>query len=154
MVITVKTELIHIDNIPSEQELVFLLGENIHKYHNNICAVIISLLSPDVEIWDHAGRRGKYLHGYRIKKRSILVNLYLYFVNGQGSIACEFHFIKKYFLKVIKNKDLFSEQMQKSIDSCIRLNEEYGGGYYLDTIIRDEETLQDAIQIIQIVGNG
>jgi hypothetical protein len=54
-----------------------LLGEKIYKYYSGICEDIISSLSPDLEIWNYAGRRGKYFHGYQISKKHISVHLYL-----------------------------------------------------------------------------
>lgn len=149
-----NTELIHIENIPNEQELVFLLGENVYEYYNDLCKTITSLLLPDTEIWDNAGRRGKYFHGYRVNKHSMLIDLYLYSINAQGYITCEFHFVKRDFQKIAKKKNLFSKQMQQKIDCSIKFNEEYGGGYSLDVIISDKETLQDSIQIIQIISGN
>jgi hypothetical protein len=151
MVVAMKTKIMHIDNIPNELELTSLLGEKSYKYYHKLCEAIISQLSPDLEIWDHAGRRGKYFHGYRINKQSMLVDLYLCSANGQENITCEFHFIKRDFIKLVKRKDFFREQIQKNIEYSIKFNEKYGGGFYIDVIIRDEETLQDAIQIIQTV---
>ncbi|MDR2810396.1 MAG: DUF3788 family protein [Tannerellaceae bacterium] len=149
-----KTKLIHIDNIPNEQELVFLLGKNVYEYYNDLCKTIMSLLLPDTEIWDNAGRRGKYFHGYRVNKHSMLIDLYLYSVNTRGYITCEFHFVKRDFLKIAKKKNLFNKQIQQTIDWSIKFNEEYGGGYSLDIKISDKETLQNTIQIIQIISGN
>lgn len=145
-----RTELIHIDNVPNEQELMSLLGNNIYEYYCILYKAIILFLTPDLEIWDYAGRRGKYLHGYRINNQSMLVDLYLSSVNEQGQLNCEFKFDKRAFYKIVKKKGFFSENTQKNIDSTIEANEKYGG-FYLDVIINNE-TLQDAIQIIQIMG--
>ncbi len=132
-----KTELMNLNNIPDEAELTSLLGKNIYMLYHELCKVITSQLSPDLEIWDRAGRRGKYFHGYRITKQSMLVDLFLHSVNKQGYITCEFHFIKRYFSKIVKQKELFGKQIQKNIDYSVKFNEEHGGGYYLDVIIKN-----------------
>ena len=150
-----RTELIHIDKIPDEQELISLLNENIYECHNDLCEVVNSNLSPDMEIWDYAGRRGKYFHGYRISKPPMSADLYLLSIEGQGVLKCEFHFQKKAFLKIFKQKDCFSKYTQKSIDSCADMHKEYGS-YSLEIIMNQEtyyETLQDAIQILKIASS-
>ena len=140
----------NMDEIPSEQELISLLGEKIYKYYFEICQNTISLLSPDLEIWNEAGRRGKYFHGYHISKKSITVDLYL--SSKYEQITCDFHFIKRDFIKILKQRNfLINEQLQKEIDFSIKFSEEYGGGYPLGVIVRDEETFKDVLQIIKIV---
>ncbi len=64
-----KTDLINLDNIPTDSELVSLLGENIYNCYLAICENIVSLLSPDFERWANGGRRGKYYHGFRMGKK-------------------------------------------------------------------------------------
>jgi hypothetical protein len=147
-----ETRLMSLDNVPKEQELISLLGETVYKYYCIICEDIISLLCPDFEIWDYAGRRGKYYHGYHINKKSMTVDLFLSFVDGHGQINCNFHFVKRYFLKILQHRNLLNnEQMQESIDFSIKLNEEFGGGYSVNIIIKDEEPLQDILQMIKTV---
>lgn len=138
--------------IPNEQELISLLGENVYEYYSIICRDIISELNPDLEIWDYAGRRGKYYHGFQISKKSMTVDLYLSFVNGHGQITCGFHFIKRFFLKVLKHMQSFNnKQLQKAIDFSIKFNKEFGGGYSVSIIIKEEETFLDILKIIKII---
>jgi hypothetical protein len=147
-----ETRLMSIDNIPSEQELILLLGKTAHKYYCTICENITSLLSPDVEIWDYAGRRGKYYHGYHISKKLMTIDLFLSFINGHGQINCNFHFIKRFFVKILKHRNLFdNERIQEVIDFSIKFNEEFGGGYSMDIIIKDEKTFQNVLLIIKIL---
>jgi len=148
-----KTRLINMDNAPNEHELVSLLGEISYKYYLEICETTISLLSPNLEIWNFAGRRGKYWHGYRIDKKSITVDIYLY--SEFDHLTCEFHFIKRFFSKIIKHRYLLNnDAIQKDIDYSIQFNKEYGGGYFLSIIIRDDETFLDTQKIIKIVSSS
>lgn len=141
-----------LDNMPKEQELISLLGKTVYKYYCVICEDIISLLCPDLEIWDYAGRRGKYYHGYHINKKSMTIDLFLSFVNGHGQISCDFHFVKRCFLKILQHRNLLNnEQTQEAIDFSIKFNEEFRGGYSVNIIIKDEESFQDVLQIIKIV---
>ena len=140
------------ENAPSEQELLTLLGEKVYRFYSNICANTISLLSPDLEIWDYAGRRGKYWHGYYIRKKSLSIDLYL--SSEFEQITCDFHFNKRFFQKILKQRDLLkSAETQKIIDFSIKFNEEYGGGYSVSLIIREEEEFQDVLKIIEIVSS-
>jgi hypothetical protein len=141
----------NMDHVPDERELVSLLGEKVHDYYRVIRENIVSLLLPDLEIWDHAGRRGKYFHGWQISKKSMTVDLYLSSIDGRGQVTCSFHFIKRFFLKILKHRnDLSSEQVQQAIDFSTKFNEEFGGGYSVSVIIRDEESFLDILKIIKI----
>ena len=146
-----ETRLIRIDIVPNEQELISLLGEKIYRYYSEICTNIISFLSPDLENWSYAGRRGKYYHGYWITPKSIKADLYLI----QGHITCEFHFNKRFFQKILKRRELLkSETMQKAVDYSIKYNEEYGRGYYVSVVIWGEEEFQDMLEIIKTVATS
>ena len=136
-----------IDAVPHEQELIAVLSENIYKNYNDLCEAIVLFLDPDSEIWDHAGRRGKYFHGYRNK--SILVDLYLLSIDGQGVLKCDFHFRKRFVDSLLKKKESFSKETQGYIDSCLECNK-LGGGFWCEIRI-DDKTLQDAIQIIKML---
>jgi len=144
-----ETVLIRIDAVPHEQELMAVLGENIYKNYNALCDVIVLFLDPDSEIWSHGGRRGKYFHGYQIRKKSISIDLYLFSIDGQGQLNCELKFRKRFFNSLLKKKESFSKETQEYIDSCLEVSKLCGGFYFEMRI--DDKTLQDAIQIIKIL---
>lgn len=144
-----KTELINIDKVPSENELVSLLGLDLNKYYNILNKSINLLLRPDLEIWDNAGRRGKYFHGYRINSSNMLVDIYLSSIHGEGKLNCEFKFQKKTLSKIQKEKNNFSKQTQVAIDSATKAMENYGG-FYLNLMI-DEKSMIDTLYLLTIV---
>jgi len=149
-----ETKLINIDKIPSEQELISLLGKKSYEYYRTICENIILLLSPDIELWDYAGRRGKYFHGYQINKKAITIYQYLSSTSIYKQVTCELHFTKRLFIKILKQRNsLNSKQIQEDIDFSIKFNSEFGGGYTVNVIIRDEETFKDVIKMIKIISS-
>mgnify|MGYP003595416115 CR=1 FL=1 len=142
-----KTFLINIDNIPDERELVLLLGKDVYSCYSKFTSTIISLLSPDVEKWDIAGRRGKYFNGYQINDKHILIDIYLSAVNGQGLISCELKLPKRYFARILKHKECFVSDLQKNIEST---NEERNNGFYLGFFL-NKVTVESALLIIEII---
>ncbi|GHU21002.1 hypothetical protein FACS189475_10190 [Betaproteobacteria bacterium] len=141
-----RTDLLQMDGVPDERELRSLLGDDRYEWHRVLCEAIVSRLSPELEIWALAGRRGKYFHGYRNGKS---VDIYLLSIDGQGCLKCEFRLNKRMFTRILRQKDSFCEQTRKSIDGTIKIKE-LGGAYTLELFI-DQGALQDAFQILEIL---
>lgn len=137
------------NNVPDEHELISLLGESVYKNYNNLCEYIILFLAPDIEIWDYAGRRGKYFHGYRMSKRSILIDLYLFSTNGQGRLRCQLHFGKRCFNSILKQRMIFGKKMQEYIDSHASIRKQYNNISF--SVLIEDEILHDVIKIIEII---
>jgi hypothetical protein len=144
-----KTTLMELDTIPEEQELLTLLGKNVFTCYQLVCKAIVSQLSPDMDLWDHAGRRGKYYHGYRVEKRTISVDLYLNSVDGQGLCNCQFHLNKRCFDNIQKQMHLFFQKVQDCVTDAIEIKKDYGG-IYLSLFVNDD-TIQDVLKIITIL---
>lgn len=144
-----KTEIMNLQKAPTQQELKTLLGEHIYKCYKLLTDTIMKRLNPDKEIWDSAGRRGKYFHGYRINSKVVLLDFYLTSIEGQGQVKCQFKIPKHIFQKIEKEKDIFSPKIQDSINWSADFHKQYGE-FYLN-IILDEETIQDANKIIEII---
>lgn len=149
-----RTDLINLDNIPNSTELSFLLGQDIYNYYLRICEKIILSLSPDIERWANGGRRGKYYHGYIIDKKAISIDLFFISDAGFKQLICDFHFPKKIFVRILKQKQLFSMVGQESIDSCIRLHKEYPSGFTLELrVSNDENVFDDVMHVVNIISN-
>jgi hypothetical protein len=131
---------------PDEQELMTLLGKNTYKHYTILCDAILLFLVPDIEIWCHGGRRGKYFHGYRRKKPLASVDLFL---DSGCYLNCEFELTKRRFEPILKKRAVFGEKVQKTIDSYIGPGGEYGCAV-IDLRI-DDETLQEAIKMIKML---
>lgn len=138
-----------LDTIPSEQELSILLGNNVFNCYQLLCKTIVSLLLPDMELWDYAGRRGKYFHGYRIEKRAIIVDLYLLSMDGQGLCKCQFHINKRCFEKIRKQMNTFCQKVQDCVNNAIKYKKNYGGTDL--SLIVNDDTIQDVLKIITIL---
>ncbi len=148
-----RTDLINLENVPSHNVLATLLGERIYKCYLTIWENILSL-SPDIERWDKGGRRGKYYHGYIIEKRAVSIDLFLISDMEFKQLTCDFHFTKRIFDKVLKQKLLFSKKGIEALDSCVRLHEIYSSGFFLEFRLNDDEdVLKDILRVINIVGN-
>jgi hypothetical protein len=133
-----RIDLIDLDRIPESNELSFLLGEDIFEYYSIICKNIVSSFTPDVERWANGGRRGKYYHGYIIDKEAISINLFLISNKDLKQLTCNFHFQKRIFMKIMKQKLHFSKKGQEAINSCIDLHEIYPSGYDLEFRLKSE----------------
>lgn len=150
-----RTDLINLDNIPNNTELSFLLGQDIYNYYMQICKEIILSLSPDIERWAKGGRRGKYFHGYIIEKKAISIDLFFISYTDFKQLKCNFHFPKKIFEKILKQKQLFSEAGQEAIDSSTRLYKEHPYGFTLELrISNDKKVFDDVMHVINIIGNA
>lgn len=150
-----RTDLIDLDNIPNNTELSFLLGPDIYNYYMQICKEIILSLSPDIERWAKGGRHGKYLHGYIIEKKAIFIDLFFISDTDFKQLKCNFHFPKKIFEKILKQKQLFSKVGQEAIESSIRLYKEYPHGFTLELrISNDKKIFDDVIHVINIINNA
>jgi hypothetical protein len=144
-----ETILINIEKIPEEQEIKSLLGEDIYRCYREFCDIIISQFLPDREIWDSAGRRGKYFHGYRNNKKTTLIDIYLFSTNGQGKIKCEFNLNKRFFI-ILKKRELFSTETQREIDTIADYYEKNGVLLSFANFVNDK-TLQDFFLLLKIV---
>ncbi len=150
-----RTDLIDLDNIPNNTELSFLLGQDIYNYYMQICKEIILSLSPDIERWAKGGRHGKYFHGYIIEKKAIFIDLFFISDTDFKQLKCNFHFPKKIFEKILKQKQLFSKVGQEAIESSIRLYKEYPHGFTLELrISNDKKVFDDVMLVINIIGNA
>lgn len=151
-----KTELISIEQAPSKEDIKTLLSEKVYNYYENLCENIVYILNPDREIWDKAGRRGKYFHGYRYKEKYVLVDLYLMNIEGDGIVQLDFHINKNITDKLLRRKNMFTLQMQEEgINSIMELREVYNVGYNFSYKLRketSEDTFFDIIKIIEIMG--
>jgi hypothetical protein len=144
-----KTIIIELDTIPSEQELSILLGKNVFICYQLLCNAIVSQLSPDMELWDHAGRRGKYFHRYSIEKSAIIVDLYLLSVDDQGLCKCEFHINKRCFEKIRRQINTFCQKVQDYVNDAIKFKKNYRETYLPLTV--NDDTIQDVLKIVTIL---
>jgi hypothetical protein len=147
--ILMKTTLLELDTKPSDQEISTLLGKNVFSCYLLLCKAIVSLLSPDTELWDQAGRRGKYFHGYRIEKRAIVVDLYLLSVDDQGICKCEFKINRRCFEKIRKQMNTFCQKVQDSVQDAMEFKKNYGGTYL--SLIVNDDNIQDVLKIVSIL---
>ena len=108
----------NLDIIPNEKEIISIIGHDLFSYYNILTKSINLILHPDIEIWDNAGRRGKYLHGYRMNSLNVLVDIYLNSINSSGKLSCTFKLPKKSLNKILKQKEFFSSTTQDNIDSA------------------------------------
>jgi len=146
-----ETELLGPNAIPEEQELVALLGERSYAYYQSVCKTVVSLLSPDREIWDHAGRRGKYYHGYRVNKGPIAIDLYLSSLDGQGWCLCEFILRNTHFNRIRKQQDYFGDKIRRSIDETMELKKKHGGTRVAIRV--NEDSIQDVLKVIDLLSS-
>jgi len=137
-----KTEVSRSITIPSDRELMDLLGEKIYEYYNVLCKTIVFSFDPDKEIWDSGSRRGKYFHGYYIYKKFIQVHMFL----NSEYLMCHFLLRKIHREKIRKKIEIFSKKTQK------RFEEE---GIWADFLILNEndEDFEDAIKVIEILSS-
>ena len=138
-----KTEVSPSVTIPSDWELMDLLGENIYEYYNVLCKTIVFSFDPDKEIWDNGSRRGKYFHGYYIYKKFIEIHLFL----DSEYLKCEFLLRKAYRERIKKQMNIFSKKTQKIFEE---------EGIWTNFRITDEngEDFEDAIKVIEILSSN
>ncbi|MDC2664879.1 DUF3788 family protein [Bacteroides ovatus] len=149
-----RTDLINLNNIPNSNELILLLGKELYECYLKICKNIVLSLSPDIERWANGGRRGKYYHGYIMDKKAISIDLFFISDVEFKELICDFHFPKKMFARVFKQKQLFSKVGQEAIDSCVRLHEEYPYGFTLELRLNNDKSIfSDVMRIINVIGN-
>lgn len=144
-----RTDLIDLNSIPSDSELISLLGDYLFKCYSIISKDIRLLLYPNIERWAKGGRRGKYYDGFIIDQKHIQIDLFL--ISKQ--ITCLIYLNKRLFNKILRFRDDFSLEGNYAIDSCIRLNKIYSSGYYLEFLLRNEtdnlfNDLQNILNII------
>lgn len=134
---------------PTAIEINSLLGEELYKYYSTLDNAISLIYKPELEIWDDAGRRGKYFHGYRSEVKSFFIDVYLSSSENGGQIKCALTLKDASFNKIVKIKASYSKKTQESIESAQRIRKEYGSSK-IDFFI-DQDTLSDVIKIFELL---
>ena len=140
-----KTELRISDYfvLPSDQELMDLLGEKFYQYYNILAKTIASSFNPDVEIWGDGSRRGKYFNGYYVYKKFIEIQLFL----DSEFLNCRFLLRKRHRVKIEKHMDILSENTKK------RFKEDGFYFRFMNKNDKNDEDFQDAIKVIEILSS-
>jgi len=143
-----KTELRISDDIvlPSDQELMDLLGEKIYQYYKNLAKTIASSFNPDVEIWGDGSRRGKYFNGYYVYKKFIEIQLFL----DSKFLKFELWLRKMHRVKIERHVDIFNEKTRKKFEED---GSRYVGFRFRDENDKNDEDFQDAIKVIEILSS-
>lgn len=143
-----KTYIFNLNNIPTSEDLIGIVGYGFYKSYEKLCKTIEILLEPEIEKWDDAGRRGRYYHGYVTK--NFLVDIYII---KNGLIKCEVDLPRFLFSKLQKLKDNFSADIKKSIDMTLFLNKQYGR-FNLSLILNSESAFDEVEKIIKTLSDS
>ncbi|OAB78730.1 hypothetical protein ULVI_09110 [Cochleicola gelatinilyticus] len=144
-----KTKYKFFINEPTAIEINSLIGDEFYKYYCTLDNAICLYYKPELEIWDNAGRRGKYFHGYRSEVKSFFLDIYLSSSEKGGQVKCDLTLKDASFNKIVKIKESFSKNTQTSIESAQRIREEYDSSN-VDFFI-DQDTLLDVIKIVELL---
>jgi len=123
-------------------------------YYKEINQSINDKFCPDTEIWDFAGRRGKYFQGFRKSTSSTLIDLYFIASKieqetsiNRGKLNFNLTLDKIKSKVLIRDKENFSIEVKNAIESSIRIDVQ--GAFYYQIFIENKEILNDVLKIIK-----